>query len=78
VFKFADPISDIAISLSSFQLFTASWDKMVRIIDLEAKRVVKTFIAAKEAIKCMLVTESYIFVSGCDSVIRGFNLENGD
>lgn len=26
----------------------------------------------------MLVTESFIFVSGCDSIIRGFNVENGE
>lgn len=78
VFKFADPISDLAISLSANHLYTASWDKMVRIIDLEAKKVIKTFIAAKEAIKCMLVTENYIFVAGCDPTIRGFNLENGE
>jgi len=51
---------------------------MVRIVDLEAKKVIKTFIAAKEAIKCMLVTESYIFVAGCDSIIRGFNVLSGE
>ena len=59
-------------------MFTASWDKMVRIIDLEANRVTKSFVASKEAIKAMLVTDKYIFVAGCDPIIRGFSLETGE
>jgi WD40 repeat protein len=59
-------------------MYTASWDKMVRVVDLDANKVTKSFIAAKEAIKCMLVTNDYIFVAGCDPVIRGFNLETGE
>mmetsp|Transcript_48605 Transcript_48605/g.35793 ORF Transcript_48605/g.35793 Transcript_48605/m.35793 type:complete len:136 (+) Transcript_48605:611-1018(+) len=59
-------------------MFTASWDKMVRIVDLEANKVTKSFVASKEAIKAMLVTDKYIFVAGCDPIIRGFHLETGD
>ena len=59
-------------------MFTASWDKMLRIIDLEANRVTKSFVASKEAIKAMLVTDKYIFVAGCDPIIRGFSLETGE
>lgn len=78
VFKFGDPISDIQISLSNNMMYTAGWDKMVRVIDLEANKVVKSYVAAKEAIKCMLVTETMIFVAGCDPVIRGYSLETGE
>jgi WD40 repeat protein len=53
VFKFADPISVAMVSKLHNMLFTASWDKMVRCIDLESNKVVKSFIASKEAIKCM-------------------------
>ena len=42
-------------------LFTASWDKMIRCIDLEQNKVVKSFIASKEAIKCMQISDSHIF-----------------
>ena len=59
-------------------MFTASWDKMVRIVDLEANKVNKSFVASKEAIKCMKVTEKYIFVAGCDPIIRGFSLDSGE
>ena len=59
-------------------MFTASWDKMVRVVDLEANKVTKIFVASKEAIKAMIVTEKYVFVAGCDPIIRGFSLETGD
>lgn len=78
IYKFTDPISSIAISLTNNIMYTASWDKMVRIVDLEANKVTKSFVAAKEAIKAMLVHEDWIFIAGCDPVIRGFNLETGD
>ena len=78
IYKFIDPISSIAISLTSNIMYTASWDKMVRVIDLEANKVTKSFLASKEAIKVMLVHENTIFVAGCDPVIRSFNLETGE
>ena len=78
VFKFADPISVVQISYSLNMMFTASWDKMVRIIDLEANKVSKSFVASKEAIKAMIVTDKYVFVAGCDPIIRGFSLETGE
>ena len=59
-------------------MFTASWDKMIRCVDLETNKIVKSFIASKEAIKCMQINEKYIFVAGCDPIIRSFNIETGD
>lgn len=59
-------------------LFTASWDKMVRCVDLETNQIVKSFIASKEAIKCLTVYENLIFVAGCDPIIRAFNIETGE
>ena len=35
-FKFADPVSVVHIHYAFNRMFTASWDKMVRIVDLEA------------------------------------------
>lgn len=78
IFKFADPISVAHISYSNNMMFTASWDKMVRIVDLEGNKVTKSFVASKEAIKTMKITDKYIFVAGCDPIIRGFSLENGE
>ena len=78
VFKFADPVSVMHISYSFNMMFTASWDKMIRIVDLEANKVTKSFVSSKEAIKAMIVTDKYIFVGGCDPIIRGFSLESGE
>lgn len=78
VFKFADPISVGRVSSTFNMLFTASWDKMIRCIDLGENKVVKSFIASKEAIKCMQVTDTHIFVAGCDPIIRAFNIETGE
>ncbi len=54
-------------------MFSASWDKMVRVVDLQANKVTKSFVASKEAIKAMIVTDKYIFVAGCDPNIRGYS-----
>ena len=78
MFKFADPVSVVRIHPTLNMMFTASWDKMVRIVDLEQNKVTKSFVASKEAIKAMIVTEKYIFVAGCDPIIRGFSLETGE
>lgn len=50
---------------------------MVRCIDLDNNKIIKSFIASKEAIKTMQVTEKYIFVAGCDPIIRAFEIETG-
>ena len=71
-------MSVASVNYSNNMMFTSSWDKMIRIVDLEGNRVVKSFVASKEAIKAMIVTDKYVFVAGCDPIIRGFNLENGD
>jgi hypothetical protein len=51
---------------------------MIRCVDLETNQVVKSFVASKEAIKCMTIHDKYIFVAGCDPIIRAFNIETGE
>lgn len=58
-------------------MFTGSFDKMVRVMDMKDNKIIKSFIASKEAIKCIKVTDQYIFVAGCDPIIRGYNIETG-
>ena len=77
VFKFADPISVTKIKHNLNFMFTASWDKMIRVIDLGKNLIVKSFVASKETIKEMLITDEYIIVAGCEPIIRAYNLENG-
>jgi len=77
VFKFADPISVTKLKPEFNFMFTASWDKMIRVIDLSKNLVVKSFVASKETIKEMLITNDLIIVAGCEPIIRAYNLENG-
>ena len=58
-------------------MFTASWDKMIRVIDLDKQLVVKSFVASKETIKEMLITDDLIIVAGCEPIIRAYSLETG-
>lgn len=58
-------------------MFTASWDKMIRVVDLEKKIIMKAFIASKETIKEMCFTNDYLIVAGCDPIIRAYHLESG-
>jgi hypothetical protein len=58
-------------------MFTASWDKMVRVVDLEKKIIMKGFIASKETIKEMIFTNDYLVVAGVDPIIRAYHLETG-
>jgi WD40 repeat protein len=50
---------------------------VVRVIDLEKKLVQKSFIASKETIKEMILHDNYVYISGCDPVIRAYNFETG-
>jgi WD40 repeat protein len=77
VFKFSDPVSVTKIDPINNFLFTASWDKMIRVIDLEKQIVLKAWIASKETIKEMCITDEELIVAGCDPIIRSYNLETG-
>ena len=82
IYKFADPISVIKMKEDWNFMFTASWDKMVRVIDLDKQLTVKSFVASKETIKEMLVVgdggaDSMIIVAGCEPIIRAYNFETG-
>ena len=57
-------------------MFTANWDRMVRVIDLDKQRTMKSFVASKETIKEMLVTDDTIIVAGCEPIIRSYNFKS--
>jgi WD40 repeat protein len=50
---------------------------VIRVIDLEKNLIQKSFIASKETVKEMLITQTHIFVAGVDPIIRSFNLLTG-
>lgn len=78
IYKFADPISVTRVNLESKFMFTASWDKMIRVVDLEKQIIMKGFIASKETIKEMAFTDEWLIVAGVDPIIRGYRLADGE
>jgi WD40 repeat protein len=58
-------------------LFTGSWDKIVRAIDLKTGEIDRSFVASREAINCLHLWDKWLFVSGIDPVIRAYDLTTG-
>lgn len=58
-------------------LFVGSWDKIVRAIDLKTGEVDRSFVASREAIKCLHLYDKWLFVAGFDPVVRAYDLSNG-
>ena len=77
IYKFSDPISVSRVQLENNFLFTASWDKMIRVVDLDKGMVQKSFVASKETIKEMLITDKKIIVAGVDPIIRAYDMISG-
>ena len=78
VFKFSDPIMTTLVDPTRDFLFTGSWDKSVKAIDLKTGEVDRSFIASEQAVLSMLLYDKWLFVSGQDPVVRVYNLEKGD
>ena len=77
IFKFQDPISCFCVHQEHNLLFTGGWDKLVKAIDLKSGEVDRSFVASREAIKCLHLFDKYLFVAGIDPVIRGYDLTTG-
>lgn len=78
IFKFSDPICSCIFSPTNNILYSASWDKSIRCLDLESGEIVKTFVGSKDVIKCIQYSKEVIYVGGCDPIIRGFNITTGE
>lgn len=78
VFKFADPISCVKMNEDLNLMITASWDKMIRIIDIDKRSIIKSFIGSQQAIKVIVLHGDTVFVAGCDPIIRAYNIRTGD
>ena len=59
-------------------LVVGSWDRMIRLVDLESNNIKQSFVAADQPLKCLIRQENTIYVGGCDSVIRSWNLDTMD
>ena len=77
IYKFADPCCFSLVHEQHNLLFTGSWDKQVRAIDLANGEIDRAFVAARDAIKCLHLYDKWLFVGGCDPIVRGFDLQTG-
>lgn len=57
IFKFADPINATKVDFANQFMYTASWDKMIRVVDLEKNVIMKSFVASKETIKTIKLSD---------------------
>lgn len=78
VYKFTDPISSICVSRTAQRLYVGSWDRMLRTVDLQKNQVTNSMLASEDAIKTILASENYVFVAGCDQIIRAWHIESGE
>jgi F-box and WD-40 domain protein 1/11/F-box/WD-40 domain protein 7 len=78
IYKFTEPVSSICVARTAQRLYVGSWDRMLRTIDLQKNMVTNAMLASEDAIKAILASENYVFVAGCDPVIRAWHIESGD
>ena len=78
VFKFQDPVLSQTFHPEHNFLFTGSWDKQVRAIDLKTSEIDRAFVASKDVIKCVHFHDKWLFVAGLDPIIRSYNLTTGE
>lgn len=50
---------------------------MIRVIDLVKNIIMKAFVASKETIKTIKLSDQELIVAGCDPIIRSYHLETG-
>ena len=63
-------------------MYTASWDKMIRVIDIKEGLTLKSYTGSQELIKDVLIItdrgeKNEVIVAGCENSFRGFNVETG-
>jgi len=75
-YEFSDPISDFAVS--GKKAFLASWDTMIRVLDLESNEVISSITAGTQPLKCITLEDNAVYVGGCDSIARKWDLETNE
>ena len=83
VYNFSNPVTVIRLAEEWNQMLTASWDKMIRVIDMKEGLSLKSFTASKEMIREMIIindrgSKNEIVVAGCENTFRSYNIETGN
>jgi WD40 repeat protein len=72
VYQFSDPISDIIVKNTN--LILGSWDRYIRIIDLEENSIVSEILVADKPIRCIWFDDNVLYAGGCDLILRSWNV----
>lgn len=59
-------------------LITGSWDRIVRAVDLKNGEIDRSFVASRQAIKCLHLYDKWLFVGGMDPIVYAYDLTSGD
>jgi F-box and WD-40 domain protein 1/11/F-box/WD-40 domain protein 7 len=78
LFQFSDPISVLRLTPSGSDLYVGTWDKVLRKVNLKTHQVQEVILASSEVIRAVLVTDTHVYVGGCDPVIRAWNQTTGE
>lgn len=78
LFQFSDPISVLRLTPSGSDLYIGTWDKVLRRVNLQSHEVQEVMLASSEVIKAVLVTDTHVYVGGCDPVIRAWTKSTGE
>lgn len=73
LFQFSDPISVLRLTPSASDLYVGTWDKVLRKVNLSTHQVQEVLLASSEVIRAVLVTDTHVYVGGCDPVIRAWS-----
>jgi WD40 repeat protein len=74
IIKFDSPISNAIYEGKTNILHVCTWDKYIRAVDMKTNKVKSSFICSKETVRCIHLTDEYVFICGSDPVIRRFDL----
>ena len=54
-------------------MHVCTWDKYIRAVDMASNQVTNAFVCSKETVRCIHLSEEYLFIAGSDPVIRRFD-----
>jgi WD40 repeat protein len=77
IFKFQDPVNYTCVHQQLNFLITGSWDRIVRAIDLKNGEIDRSFVASRQAIKCLHLYDKWLFVGGMDPIVYAYDLTTG-
>lgn len=68
IFKFSEPVS--ALTTNDYLLYVGSWDRMIRVINLNNHQIENMIVATESAISSLLIIDDFVYVSSFENIVR--------